>query len=252
MNTSNIELWNKYIKEPSIENRNKIAENYINLVKYLAKRIIVPLPSGLAKEDLIQYGFLGLFEAIDKYDMEKGSFETYASYIINGRLYDRIREYRRNSGGLSRTNIGKMKTIEKATNELQKELGRTPSTEELAEHLEMDLPRYYKMLNDVGATTMVSLDKLVGVEENISTIEIIRDQKQESPEEELFKKEKRNILVKSIEELPTNEKMIVELYYYEKLKLNEIGEIMGLSESRISQLHTQAMIRLRTKIKDVV
>lgn len=249
MSTDKIELWERYSKEKSSEIRNEIAENYINLVKYLAHRVIGTLPNGMDREDLIQYGYLGLFEAIEKYDSNKGAFETYASFIIKGRLYDRIREYRRNSGGLSRTNINKMKEIEKATSELQKELGRSPSTEEIALKMGVDMNKYYKMLNDVGSTTMISLDKMVGIEENLSTMDIIKDNKQESPEEFLIKEERKKIIAESIEQLPRKERLIVELYYYEKLKLNDIGEILGLSESRISQLHTQAMLRLKTKLQ---
>lgn len=244
------ELWEEYSKTKSYETRNKIAEEYRNLLNVIVARIMVPLPAGLEKEDLVQYGFFGLIEAIEKYDPNQDTkFETIAWKIINGRIIDRIRNYGKVTGGPSRTSVKKAKVIEAATRKLEAELGRHPTSAEIANEMNIPLESYYKMLNDISVNMQISLDKMVGIDEKMPTIEVVKNEKSVNPEEDLLHMERGEFLAKAIEELPEKERMVVTLYYYEELTLKEIGKLMNRVESRISQIHTQAILRLRSKFK---
>lgn len=248
MSVSN--LWEEYSRTKSSDLRNRISTHYINFVKFLASRIIIPLPSGLEKEDLEQYGFFGLMEAIEKYDEQMGAkFETYAGKIINGRMIDRIRDYGKTSGGQTRTSVKKSKMLEEATKILEKKLGRHPTAQEIADEMDLTIEQYYKMLNDVGTYMQFSLDKMVGLNDNLPSIEVVKNENSVIPEEKVLKEERFELLEKAIDELPEKERMIVIFYYHEELTLKEIGNFFDLSESRISQLHTQAMIRLKSKMQ---
>lgn len=243
------ELWEAYYKTKDKDIRNELANNYRNFVGYLASRIIDPLPSGLEKEDLAQYGFFGLLEAIEKYDQTRDAkFETFAGIIIHGRMRDRMREYGKNTGGPSRTSVKKYKRIEIATKTLERKLGRHPSGEEIANEMEMTVEQYNRMLSQIGTHTQISLDKMIGHNDNLASVEVVKNESSVNPEEKMLKEERGELLATAIDELPPNERMVVILYYYEDLTLKEIGNFLNLSESRISQLHTQSMIRLKTKM----
>lgn len=244
------ELWEEYYKTKSKEIRNKIASEYLNFVNYLSSRMMVSFPPGLEKEDINQYGFFGLIEAIENYDLKQGAkFETYAAMIIKGRIMDRVRDYGKKTGGPSRTSVKKTKMIEKATKDLEESLGRHPTSQEIADELDLELKQYYKMLGEINVSTQMSLDKMVGQEENLATIEVVKNVNSIEPEERFINEENNSLLAKSIEELPEKERLIVTFYYYEELTLKEIGMLLNLSESRISQIHTQAMIRLRNRMQ---
>lgn len=244
------ELWEEYSKTKNHETRNKIAAEYRNFIHWVVARIMVPLPAGLEKEDLVQYGFFGLIEAIEKYDPNQGAtFETFAGIIIKGRAMDRIRDYGKVSGGPSRTAVKKSKLIEAATRTLEKRLGRHPSSQEIATEMEISLDHYYKMLNDISVNMQISLDKMVGLDDNLPAIEVIKNDNSANPEEKLLNEEHGELVAKAIDELPEKERMVIIFYYYEGLTLKEIGNFLNRSESRISQIHTQAILRLRSKFK---
>lgn len=244
------ELWEDYSKAKTKEVRNMIAKEYLGFVNYITSRMMIPLPSGLEKEDMVQYGFFGLIEAIENYDSKLGAkFETYAAMVIKGRIMDRVRDYGKKAGGPSRTAVKKSKIIEVATKSLEVKLGRSPLPEEIAEELEVTMDQYYKMLSDIGITMQISLDKMIGHDENMQAIEVIKNDSASTPEDRYLSRENGEVLAKAIDEMPEKERMIVIFYYYEELTLKEIGKQLNLSESRISQLHTQAMLRLRNKIQ---
>lgn len=246
------DLWEEYSKTKSNEVRNEIARSYQNFINYIVARLLVPLPSGLEKDDLAQYGFFGLIEAIEKYNPNQGaSFETYAGLIIKGRIMDRIRDYGKRTGGPSRTSVKKSKMIEKATKDLEGKFKRQPTSEEIAEELNLELEQYFKMLSEISVNVQVSLDKMVGVEENLPAIEVIKNEVSVNPEDKTMREEEEELLAKAIDDLPEKERIIVIFYYYEELTLREIGDYLNLSESRISQLHTQAIIRLKSKMQGV-
>lgn len=246
------ELWEEYAKTRNHETRNKIATEYRNFINYMVARIMVPLPSGLEKEDLVQYGFFGLIEAIEKYDPNQGAtFETFAGIIIKGRVMDRIRDYGKVSGGPSRTAVKKSKLIEATTRALETKLGRHPTSQEIADEMELSLEQYYKMLNDISVNMQISLDKMVGLDDNLPAIEVVKNEDSVNPEENMLNVEYGELLAKAIDELPEKERMVIIFYYYEGMTLKEIGNFMNRSESRISQIHTQAILRLRSKFKGV-
>lgn len=244
------ELWEEYWKTKSCETRNKIAEEYRYFINIIVARNMAPLPAGLEKEDLVQYGFFGLMEAIEKYDSNHGAkFETFAWRIINGRIVDRIRNYGKVGGGPSRTSVKKTKEIETATRLLEEKLGRHPSSEEIANELAISLEQYYKMLSDISVNVQISLDKMIGIDDNLSAIEVVKNENSIDPEENMLMTEYGELLAEAIDGLPEKERMVIIFYYYEGLTLKEIGTFMNLTESRISQIHTQAILRLQSKFK---
>jgi RNA polymerase sigma factor for flagellar operon FliA len=201
------------------------------------------------KEDLIQYGVCGLIEAVERFDPNQGAkFETYAAQRIRGAVLDQIRHYGKTSGGLSRSAMSKLKMVEKATRKLETELKRHPNSKEIADELNMSMDEYSKVLGEISYGTQISLDEMVGLDRNISAVEIIKNDNIAIPEDEIIDTESNKLLGEAINGLPEKENIIIYLYYYEEMTLKEIGEYLNLSESRISQLHTQAMLRLRNKL----
>lgn len=245
------ELWSHYAETKSVETRNKIAEHYIHFVSFLAHRLMMQKPPHMSEDDLFQIGIFGLLEAIERYNPEQGAqFETYASLRIQGAILDQIRSHVRANGGLSRSAKTKSKLIEKKIMELRASLEREPTTSEIAQSLNLSTEEYYKILGEVSLGVTISLDEFVNNELNMSKFEVIKDDKAPTPEEEFLRSEKYRLLDQSIEELPEREKMILYFYYYEELTLKEIGKYYALSEARISQLHNEAILRLRTKMMD--
>lgn len=243
------ELWEKYSKTKSRDIRNKIVEQYINFVSYLVARMMVQLPNGMDREDLFQYGVFGLIDAVERFEPKEGAkFETFAAIKIKGAIIDRIREYGKKGGGPSRTDIKKSKIIEKAIKKLEKEHGRNPNSNEIANELGLSLEEYNKLLGNISILTPVSLDKMVGLNDNLPAVEVIENVESVNPEDKVIKQEYYDRLAQEIEKLPPKEENIISLYYYHELTLKEIGKCMDLTEGRISQLHTQSLLRLKNKL----
>lgn len=248
------EIWQEYSKTRSSILRNKIIEHYMEFVsKMVGKLFTNQLPTGMDKEDLYQFGVCGLIEAVDRYDLSLGAkFETYASWRIKGAIVDGIRSYGKTSGAPSRTAIEKMKMLEKAIQNLERKFKRHPTQKEIAEELQMTTKEYNKLLADISVGVQISLDKMVGLDDNLPAIEVIKNEKGLIPEEEFVNEEYIKLLEKAIDDLDEKEKLIISLYYYEELTLKEIGQILNLSEGRISQMHTLAVTRLKAKINEGV
>lgn len=238
------DLWKQYHDTKAPEIREKLILEYSHLIKYIAGRLNIYFGSNVEYDDLVGYGVFGLIDAIDKFDSNKGAkFETYASLRIRGSIIDSIREM----DWVPRSLRQKNKELERVYWEVENELGHSATDKEVADKLGISLDDFYKLLNDVNVTSMVSLEDFleqnyeIGVDSGSSS-------REERPERQVELSELTRILSEAIEKLPEKEKTVVSLYYYDELTLKEISAIMKVSESRISQLHTKAILRLRGKL----
>jgi len=244
------ELWGLYTSEKGQDVRNLLVKKYINFVTYLVGRIIIQLPAGLTKDDLIQFGICGLIEAIERFDPKQGAkFETYASIRIQGAIRDQIRYYGKYSGGLSRSAMSKSKFVDETVKKLETKLARHPLPKEIAEEMGISLEEYNKMLNEIGTSIPISLDDMVGTGDNLSVVQVIKNESSIIPEEEYLNGENNERLAEAIDELPDKERYVVMFYYYEEMTLKEIGKYLNLSEGRISQIHRKAMDKLKSKLQ---
>lgn len=240
----NSALWAEYKKTNSPEIKEELILKYAPLVKFVAGRIGIYFGGNVEYEDLVSYGIFGLIDAIDKFDLGKGvKFRTYASLRIRGAIIDSVR----NLDWIPRSLRQKSKELEKLYAELENELGRSATDEDVAKKLGISTEEFGKMLTDINISSLVSLDEYFeqNYDHGISPKDTSKDTQ---PEGFVEKNEIRSILGKSIDMLPEKEKMVITLYYYEELTLKEISVIMNVSESRISQLHTKAIMRLKGKL----
>lgn len=238
------EMWKSYAETKSPMIREKLILEYSPLVKFVAGRLSIYFGSYVEYDDLVSFGVFGLIDAIDKFDVTKGvKFETYASLRIRGAVIDNIRGL----DWVPRSLRQKSKEIEKAYVELENQLGHAATDREVADKMGIPVEELSKVLNEVNASSMMSLDEFleqnyeIGVDGN----NVLKDS---IPENYIEVNELKEILGDSISKLPEKEKKVISLYYYEELTLKEISAIMGVSESRISQLHTKALLRLRGKL----
>ena len=226
------------------KSRETLIIEFAPLVKYIADRMTMRLPSGISREDLISAGVLGLNDAIDKFNIEKGvKFKTYAAYRIKGAMVDELRKM----GWASRSVIRDNQQIENARESLKTKLGREPRDIEVADLLGMELDAYHKMLWRTRRISLVSLDEMLP---NGNTPRMASQVSEaSSPFDALKLKELKQVIAKEIEQLPRNEQMVISLYYYEELTLKEIGKVLDLTESRISQIHSKVISKLRTRLQ---
>jgi RNA polymerase sigma factor for flagellar operon FliA len=225
---------------------------YAPLIKYIASRLALRLPSHISQDDLVSSGIIGLMDAIRKFDPAKNiNFKTYAEFRIKGAMLDELRSL----DWTPRSVRKKFHLLENAYGQLQKSLGRPAEAEEVAQLLGLELEEFHQLLEETKAVSLVALEGRKigsgnqGLAENDLT-EILQDEKVRDSFLEIHFAELRENMVCAIETLPDKEKLLISLYYYEELTMKEIGEIMGYTESRISQLHTQAMYRLRHKLRE--
>jgi RNA polymerase sigma factor for flagellar operon FliA len=238
------ELWKQYqeTRDPAV--REALILEYSHLIKYIAGRLNIYFGSNVEYDDLVSFGVFGLIDAIDKFDINKGvKFETYASLRIRGAIIDSIREM----DWVPRSLRQKNKELEKAYWEVENELGHSASDKDIADKLNISLDDFYKLLNEVNVASMVSLEDFLEQNYEIGT-DISSTNRKDRPEYEAELNEIGEILGDAIDKLPEKERMVLTLYYYEELTLKEISAIMKVSESRISQLHTKAIMRLRGKL----
>ena len=236
-------LWEKYTrkKDPSI--REELILHYLYLVKFVAGRLYINYKNAVEYDDLMSYGIFGLIDAIEKYDFSRGvKFDTYAQIRIRGAIIDYLREI----DWIPRSIRQKAKEIENAYIEVENEKGASATDEEVASKLGITLPEFHKKVHSISSYTVVSLDEYLDQnrEINLDTEDLII-----SPENRIENEEFKVILADIINELPEKEKKIITLYYFEELTYKEIGSILQISESRVSQLHTKAIIKLKNKLK---
>ncbi len=237
------DLWDLYRQERDPEARRKLILNYSYLVKYVAGRVMIHLPSYVELDDLVSYGTIGLIDAVQGFNPDHGvKFSTYAVARIRGAIYDALRAM----DWVPRSVREKAKMISTAMAELEQEHKRPPSDEELASHLEISQEKLEKILSQVTIPQVMSLEGLGGNgdEEEKPSLEI-PGPRDEDPLNIVQDRDMKESLGRAIERLPEKEQLVVSLYYYEGLTLREIGEVLDLSAARISQLHSKAILRLR-------
>lgn len=224
--------------------REQLVQRFVPLVKRIAYHLMARLPPSVQFEDLVQNGMLGLLDAIDRYQEGFGAqFETYATQRIRGAMLDGLRE----NDWLPRNLRRELRRIETAINQLEHAHGRSPTERELAEALGMTLADYQKTLQDARGHQLVYFEDFVG-EGDEDFLERHLTDDNADPAEILAEQNVKSMLVKAIDQLPEREKLMMALYYEQDLNLREIGEVMGVTESRVCQLHTQAIARLRAQV----
>jgi len=235
-------IWESYTKTKDPGLKEKLILEYAPLVKYVAGRLSVHVGQHVEYDDLISYGIFGLIDAIDKFDYTKGvKFETYAALRIRGAIIDSIRKM----DWVPRTMRQRNKQLEQAFSELEFELGREPTEAELAAKLDISLEETTDLLKKSSVVALISLDDYL---EQNHEANFGNSAAEETPELQYEQQELKDMLVDAIDKLSEKEKKVVTLYYFEDLTLKEISSIMGVSESRISQIHSKAVMRLKSKL----
>jgi len=240
-------LWAEYKDAGAREVRDQLIVHYSPLVKYVAGRVATGLPQNVDQADLVSYGIFGLIDAIEKFDLERGfKFETYAIARIKGNILDELRSI----DWVPRSVRAKARAMEKAYSKLEGELHRTPSDSELADELDLTEVQLQTTLGQISFTGLVALDEMLsgGDRGDATTLGDTLADGGVGPVAAYEVEEMRHILADAINRLPDREKTVLTLYYYEGLTLAEIGSILGVTESRICQIHTKAVIQLRARI----
>ncbi|NEZ45909.1 FliA/WhiG family RNA polymerase sigma factor [Clostridium niameyense] len=233
--------------DDKLDVREEVVKKYIPLVKYIASRVIIGKTKYIEYEDLVSYGMIGLMDALNKFDVSKGmKFSTYASIRIKGSMID---ELRRNSP-ISKGAMDKLTRYNHAVEQLQKNFKREPKMLEVAEYLNITLKEVSDIENYINYISVVSLEDLIfSQEDEVPLIGTIEDQKSPSPEKYVEEQEKLEYLTKAIDMLNEKDRLVLTLYYYEELTLKEIGKILGVSESRVCQLHSRAIVHLKKSME---
>ncbi|MEE9543438.1 MAG: FliA/WhiG family RNA polymerase sigma factor [Thermodesulfobacteriota bacterium] len=229
--------------------RDAFVMEYAPLVKVIALRLAMRLPPHIELDDLINVGIAGLLEAIDRFDSSKGvKIETFLSFRIKGAMLDELRRL----DWLPRSVRQKARKLEKDFIACEAKLGRMPTEEDLAAHLGMELEEYYKFIHEASGLSVLNLEDMgFGRDDDERNIlDIIADPRSKDPMVQLQLSECKRELATAIDSLPEKEKLVLALYYYEDLNLKEIGFVIGVSESRVCQLHTQAILKLKGKLKN--
>jgi RNA polymerase sigma factor for flagellar operon FliA len=245
MDIDEMKLWELYKKTGRSELQEKIVIKYLNLVHYLANKLVRFSTPSLDRDDLYSAGVIGLLEAIERFDVEKNvEFKTYASLRIKGAIIDEIRRF----DWVPRSVRKKSKLLDATIHRLFSEFNRLPSDEELAAELEITLEEYYQLTDSIGPLYLSSLDNVIdkdkGDQEFYNAIPDAYD-----PEEEENKRLLKELLIECIQGLPERERLVITLYYYENLNLKEIGAVLEVTESRVSQIHSAAISKLRAMIQ---
>ncbi len=237
-------LWHQFKNEGDPEARKQIIEAFAHLVKITAGRVVTSMPNGLDREDLVSAGTFGLVKAVDQFDPSREvKFETYAIALIRGAILEMLR----GEDWVPRSVRDKLKAMERAMVALESQLGRPATEPELADALGISEADLSVLIQQAGRTGVLSLDDVMSGsdgEEHIHFLDVLIDENA-SPENEAEGREVRRILAEGVDKLPDRERLVIALYYYEGLTFKEIGRVLSVSESRVYQLHTQAMTRIR-------
>src|ERR1700710_475146 len=245
------ELWKEFKATGDGDVREKLILHYAPLVKYVAGRVGVGLPPNIEQADLVSYGIFGLIDAIEKFDLSRAiKFETYAISRIKGAIIDELRSI----DWIPRSIRSKAREVERAYAALEARLHRTPTEPEVAAELGIKLDDLHAIFGQVSFVNVVALDELLNVNgekgDKVSLVDTLEDTKAEDPVRVFESQETKHLLARAINMLPEREKIVVTLYYYEGLTLAEIGQVLGVNESRICQMHTKAVLQLRAKLAD--
>ncbi len=244
-------LWIEYKKTKAQWIRDKLVEQYAPLVKYVAGKIAIGMPQNIEFDDLVGYGTFGLLDAIEKFDPSKNvKFKTYAVTRIRGAIYDELRSI----DWVPRSVRQKAKEVEDTVGRLENKLGRIPKDEEIAAELSITMEEFQSLLLKLSATSLLSINDsfFMGDDsDKVSIAETIESPSSLKPDVIVEKEEVKKLIISTIEKLPDKEKKVLILYYYEDLTLKEIGEVLEVTESRVSQLHTKAIMRLKHHLNNL-
>jgi RNA polymerase sigma factor for flagellar operon FliA len=244
------DIWQKYRETRDKSLRDRLILNYAPLVKYVAGRLGTSLPAHVDEGDLVSYGLLGLIGAIERYDPGREiKFETYAISRIKGSIIDELRSL----DWVPRSVRSRAREIERAMAELENRLKRPPTDEEVAGEIGITVDEFQDALTAISRSSVAALDELwqinTGGGDTVSLIDTIEDPNADDPSRAMNQTEVREALADSIQRLPERERLVITLYYYEELTLREIGEVLNVTESRVSQLHTKAILRLKVRLQ---
>jgi len=233
--------------------KEQIVLEHAPLIRYIVNRIAVRLPSHIDLDDLHNTGVIGLMDAIDKYDPDKNcKFKTYAEFRIKGAILDQLRSL----DWVPRSVRQKGRKLERAYGEVEQRLGRQASEDEVADSLGLQIEKFHELINQVRGISLVNLEEIRGGgnegDRTSSYADIVEDQTAENPFSTLKLHETKSIVADTIGTLPEKERLVISLYYYEDLNMKEIGNILGITESRVCQIHTKSVLRLRSKLKNTV
>lgn len=241
-------LWRSYREQPTAETRERLILRYAPLVKYVAGRMAVGMPSNVDRGDLTSYGMFGLLDAIEKFDVDTGyRFQTYAVQRIRGAIVDELRSM----DWVPRSVRRKAREIEKAIARLQNSLGRPPEDHELAEELELTPEQLADHLAQISMTSVAALDAALTSPDggHLRVVDTVADDDAVLPDEHVDRMAMRELLRHALDRLTEREQQVLALYYFEGLTLAQIGDIIGVTESRVSQIHSKAILALRTRIE---
>ncbi|MGH1505903.1 MAG: RNA polymerase sigma factor WhiG [Acidimicrobiales bacterium] len=239
-------VWARYKSDPQQDDRDQLIVYYAPLVKYVASRIAAGLPQNVDQADLVSYGMFGLIDAITKFDPGRGfKFETYAISRIKGAVLDELRSI----DWVPRSVRAKAKSVERAMSKLESELHRAPTDEEIAEELELSMDQLNGIYNQISSLGLVALDEMLSFNggDNLTLGDTLAD-RTDGPGGAYERVEMRQMLAEAINKMSERAKIVLTLYYYENLTLAEIGSVLGVTESRVCQIHTKAVLQLRSRL----
>jgi RNA polymerase sigma factor FliA len=251
MTTDNsLAIWDEYKRTSDPRLRDRLILTYAPLVKYVAGRLGTGLPAHVEEGDLVSYGLIGLMNAIERFDPGRDTkFETYAISRIKGSIIDELRSL----DWVPRSVRSRAREIERAIAELEHRLHRPPTDEEIAKQLGVSDDEFQDSLTQISRSSVAALDELWTISssggDTVSLIDTLQDPNADDPSAEMTRTEMREVLAGAIGKLPERERTVITLYYYEELTLREIGEVLGVTESRVSQLHTKAILRIKAKLQ---
>ena len=250
-NKTEEELWTMYKKSKDPAIRDAFIKQYAPLVKYVAGKVAVGMPHNIEFDDLVGYGVFGLFDAIEKFDPDKHvKFKTYAVTRIRGAIFDELRS----TDWVPRSVRQKSREVEDAVRRLEASLGRAVTDNEIANEMGLTIKDYQKTILKISGTSILSLNDVWYTGEDndkVSIVDSIESPQGLNPDIIVEKDEIKRVIIEAINELPEKEKKVLVLYYYEDLTLKEIGKVLEVTESRVSQLHTKAIMRLRAKLTNL-
>ena len=243
------DMWRRYKASGDVHARERLVVAYSPLVKYVSGRMASGLPAHVDEADLISYGLVGLINAIERFEPERDvKFETYAITRIKGAIIDELRSL----DWVPRSVRARAREIEKANAKLEHQLQRAPTDDEMAKELKVSVEDFQDALLQISNSTVAALDELWTVSDSsgdaVSLLDTLHDPDAPDPAHVLDQTDLKDRVAEAISRLPEREKLVVALYYYENLTLREIGEVLGVTESRVSQLHTKAVLRLRSRL----
>ncbi|KAF0219396.1 MAG: RNA polymerase sigma factor for flagellar operon [Geobacteraceae bacterium] len=243
-----LKAYEQEAQRVALPTRDELIISHLPMVKFLVGRIASQLPPHLDREDLMSAAVIGLITAAERFDPLRGvQFKTFVEQRIRGTIMDELRS----QDWLTRSLREKFKRLEHEFSVLEQKLGRNPTSEEVSSAMGMDLENYFRLLEEVHFLSVVSLDDSWEDEDGspFGLLDVLEDKAIENPQSQMLAREMVDILAEAIDTLPEKERIVVTLYYYEELNLKEIGEVLSLTESRICQLHSQAILRMRGKMK---